>query len=219
MPTRGTAPLASLKMSHPSVICASRTPRRSVRKLGPDAGQALVEFALILPILLLLLIGLIEFAFVWNSRNTVLFASRDGSMLAAEGGNLSGTDCVLLDRIERDIVSPASAIKLQQVTIYWSDLNGVQIGSNSNVYDRTGSTICDYGNGTTLTVPYSLTTGGYLEASRCNTLAGCGGSHTTVDTIGVKVTYKHNWLTSFARLTGAGVTFTESAIARAEPQS
>src|SRR2546426_12040329 len=139
MPTRGTAPLASLKMSHPSVICASRTPRRSVRKLGPDAGQALVEFALILPILLLLLIGLIEFAFVWNSRNTVLFASRDGSMLAAEGGNLSGTDCVLLDRIERDIVSPASAIKLQQVEIYWADKNGGQIGSNHNVYERSGA--------------------------------------------------------------------------------
>ena len=48
--------------------------------------------------------------------------------------------------------------------------------------------------------------------------AGCGGSHTTVDTMGVKVTYQHTWLTSFARITGTGVTFTESAIARAEPQ-
>ena len=205
-------------MSHPWHIRLLGTRIRSLVPVRRDAGQALVEFALLLPVLFLLLIGLIEFAFVWNSRNTVLFASRDGSMLAAEGGNLNGTDCVVLKRIEADIVSPASAIRLQQVTIYWSDLNGVQIGSNSNVYDRTGSTICDYGNGTTLTVPYSLTTGGYLEASRCNTLAGCGGSHTTVDTMGVKIIYQHNWLTSFARITGTGVTFTESAIARAEPQ-
>ena len=205
-------------MSHPWHIRLLGTRIRSLVPVRRDAGQALVEFALLLPVLFLLLIGLIEFAFVWNSRNTVLFASRDGSMLAAEGGNLNGTDCVVLKRIEADIVSPASAIRLQQVTIYWSDLNGVQIGSNSNVYDRTGSTICDYGDGTSLTVPYSLTTGGYLEASRCNTLAGCGGSHTTVDTMGVKIIYQHNWLTSFARITGTGVTFTESAIARAEPQ-
>ncbi|TMC69441.1 MAG: hypothetical protein E6J15_12800, partial [Chloroflexi bacterium] len=72
-----------------------------------ERGQALVEFALLLPVVLLLIVGAVEFSFVWNSRNTVLFASRDGSMLAAEGGSLPGTDCLVLNRIERDIVSPA----------------------------------------------------------------------------------------------------------------
>ena len=47
-----------------------------------EKGQAIVEFAMLLPVLVLLLIGLMEFSLVWNSRNTVLFASRDGSMLA-----------------------------------------------------------------------------------------------------------------------------------------
>ncbi|TME93962.1 MAG: pilus assembly protein [Chloroflexi bacterium] len=184
---------------------------------GEEHGQALVEFALLLPLLLLLIVGIIEFSFVWNSRNTVLFASRDGSMLAAEGGSLLGTDCLVLDRIERDIVSPASAIKLQQVEIYWADKNGGQIGSNHNVYDRSGSTTCDF-SGTTITVPYTLTTSGYLESNRCDVLAGCGGGHTSVDTVGVKVTYEHRWLTSFARLTGPGVTFSQTTATRVEPQ-
>jgi Flp pilus assembly protein TadG len=183
-----------------------------------EKGQAIIEFALILPILLLLLIGLIEFSFVLNSRNTVLFASRDGSMLAAEGGSLDGTDCVVLQKIDGDVVSPATSLRVQQVQIYWSDRNGDQIGSNVNVYTRSGSTSCTYADGTTLTVPYTLTTAGYVESSRCNVLAGCGGSHTTVDTIGVRVTYQHFWLTSFARITGSGVTFTEASITRAEPQ-
>jgi Flp pilus assembly protein TadG len=183
-----------------------------------EKGQAIVEFALVLPILLLLLIGLIEFSFVLNSRNTVLFASRDGSMLAAEGGSLDGTDCVVLQKIDGDVVSPATSLRVQQVQIYWSDRNGDQIGSNVNVYTRSGSTSCTYADGTTLTVPYTLTTPGYVEGSRCNVLAGCGGSHTTVDTIGVRVTYQHFWLTSFARITGSGVTFTEASITRAEPQ-
>lgn len=177
-----------------------------------------MEFALVMPILLLVIVGLIEFSYVMNSRNTVLFASRDGSMLAAEGGSNTGTDCVVLSRIESDVVSPATSLRVQQIQIYWSDRNGDQIGANQNVYTRGGSTSCTYPDGNTITVPYTLSTAAYVEGSRCDVLAGCGGSHTTVDTIGVRITYQHFWLTSFARLTGTGVTFTEASITRAEPQ-
>ena len=183
-----------------------------------EKGQAIVEFAMLLPVLVLLLIGLMEFSLVWNSRNTVLFASRDGSMLAAEGGSLNGTDCVVLQRVDGDVVSPSAAVRIQQVSIYWSDRNGDQIGSNQNVYTRTGSTSCTYPDGSTITVPYTLVTAGYLESARCSVLAGCGGSHTTIDTIGVRVTYQHFWMTSFVRFAGNSVTFTESTITRAEPQ-
>jgi len=183
-----------------------------------EKGQAIVEFALLLPVLILLVVGLIEFSLVWNSRNTVLFASRDGSMLAAEGGNEDGTDCVVLQRIESDVYSPSTALRIQQVTVYWSDRNGDQIGSNQNVYSRSGSTSCTYPDGNTITVPYTLTTAGYVESARCSTLAGCGGSHPTVDTIGVRVTYQHFWATSFVRFAGNSVTFSESTITRAEPQ-
>src|SRR6266513_2929911 len=183
-----------------------------------EKGQAIVEFAMLLPVLVLLLIGIIEFSLVWNSRNTVLFASRDGSMLAAEGGSLDGTDCVVLQRVEGDVVSPSAAVRIQQISIYWSDRNGDQIGSNQNVYTRTGSTSCTYPDGTTITVPYTLTTAGYPESARCSVLAGCGGSHTTMDTIGVRVTYQHFWATSFIRFAGNSVTFTETTITRAEPQ-
>ena len=183
-----------------------------------EKGQAIVEFAMLLPVLVLLLVGLMEFSLVWNSRNTVLFASRDGSMLAAEGGSLDGTDCVVLQRIDSDIVSPSTTVRVQQVSIYWSDRNGDQIGSNENLYTRGGTTSCTYADGSTITVPYTLATAGYLESSRCSVLAGCGGSHTSVDTIGVRVTYQHFWMTSYVRFAGGSVTFTESSITRAEPQ-
>src|SRR2546425_5689311 len=163
---------------------------------GEERGQALVEFALLLPLLLLLIVGIIEFSFVWNSRNTVLFASRDGSMLAAEGGSNDGTDCVVLNRIENDVVSPSNALRLQQVQIYWSDRNGDQIGANQNVYTRSGSTSCTYPDGNTITVPYTLTTAGYLESARCSVLAGCGGRRTTVETIRGRVTHQHLLLAS-----------------------
>ena len=188
-----------------------------IRRDRGEDGQALVEFALLLPIVMLIVVGLMEFGMFLNSRNAVEFAARDGSMLAAEGGNTAGTDCVVLDKIERDIVSPARNIRIQNIAIYWSDRNGDQIGSSVNVYSRSGSTTCNYGGGTTLTVPYSLTTPNYVEGVRCDVLAGCGGSHPGLDTIGVKVTYQHRWITSLVQQTGL-ITFSVSSGTRIEPQ-
>src|SRR2546423_9147522 len=156
---------------------------------------------MLLPVLLLLLIGLIEFSFVWNSRNTILFASRDGSMLAAEGGSIDGTDCVVLNRVESDVVSPARSIQIQQVVIYWSDRNGDLIGANQNVYGRTGSTTCTYPDGSTITVPYTIATSGYIESARCDVLAGCGGSQTPVELVRVQGTHPPHRVDIFAPFT------------------
>jgi Flp pilus assembly protein TadG len=184
-----------------------------------ERGQAVVEFALILPLLVFLLIGIIEFSMLLNARNTALFASRDGSMLAAEGGSRTGTDCVVLLNIERDLAAPSNATRVTQVKVFWSDQNGSEIGSNHNLYTRSGSLTCDYGDGTSITVPYTLSTANYIEDVRCDVLVGCGGTHTSLDTVGVQITYVHPWLTSFGRLTG-GTTFTfnVSTTTRLEPQ-
>jgi Flp pilus assembly protein TadG len=183
-----------------------------------ERGQAIVEVALVFPLLLFVLLSLIELSLLLNARNTVSFASRDGSMIAAEGGSRTGTDCVVLQQVERDLVAPASAVKVLTVKVYWSDQNGLQIGNNYNLYTRGASMTCTYGDGTSITVPYSLTTANYIEDVRCDVLAGCGGSHTALDTVGVEVRYVHQWLTSFARITGTGITFDVTTATRLEPQ-
>ena len=184
-----------------------------------ERGQAMVEMALVLPLLLFLIVATIEFSLLLNARNTVSFASRDASMVAAEGGSRPGTDCVVLQQVERDLVAPASAIKVNQVKIFWSDQNGDEIGSNHNLYTRGGTFTCDYGDGTSVTVPYTLTYAGYIEDVRCDVLAGCGGSHTQLDNIGVEVQYVHLWLTAFGRVTGGtGLTFNVTTTTRVEPQ-
>ena len=183
-----------------------------------DTGQSLVEFALVLPVLLMLIVGLVEFALVFNARDSVFFAARDGSMLAAEGGGIDGTDCVVLDRIERDIVSPARPVRVQTVKIFWSDKNGVELNGNENLYTRIGSTICTYGNGTSLTVPYTLSTNLYPEADRCDVLAGCGAGHPGPDNIGVTISYTHNWVTSVAKISLSSLSFNITQATRVEPQ-
>ncbi|NLC12138.1 MAG: hypothetical protein GX767_07800, partial [Firmicutes bacterium] len=51
-----------------------------------EEGQSLVEFALILPVLLLLILGLLQFAFILTSQILMTSAAREGVRLAAVGG-------------------------------------------------------------------------------------------------------------------------------------
>jgi len=50
-------------------------------------GQSLVEFTLVLPVLLLLLIGIAEFGRAWMTRNILTGASREAVRIAAIEGN------------------------------------------------------------------------------------------------------------------------------------
>jgi Flp pilus assembly protein TadG len=182
-----------------------------------EGGQALVEFAIVLPVLLLLLFGLVEFAFALNASSSVNYASRVAALLAAEGGTTEGTDCMVLRAIEGALTTPTTPTRVSRVEIYWSDSNGDQIASNVNAYDRTGTLTCAYGNGSTITVPYARMTDNYPTSERCDVLAGCGGLHTTVDDIGVRITYAHQWVTSFGQRIAPSIIFQRSTGVRMEP--
>jgi Flp pilus assembly protein TadG len=199
---------------------ASLTPtRRLVDRRA--RGQAVVEFALVFTIFVTMLMGFLEFAFVFNALLSVGHATRDAALTAAEAGNNSGADCVILAQVEKDVTAPAAASRITQVVIYRSDQNGAVYGGQQNVYARTGSTSCAMSDGTTLTVPYSVSgSPTYLPATRCNVQAGCGSGHPSVDTIGVMVAYQHTWVTPLANLValgGTGTTLTQSNAMRMEP--
>jgi Flp pilus assembly protein TadG len=53
--------------------------QRFGRPVRSRPGQGLVEFALLLPILLLLIMGILEFARAWNVRHVVTDAAREGA--------------------------------------------------------------------------------------------------------------------------------------------
>jgi Flp pilus assembly protein TadG len=189
---------------------------RRGRTTETQSGQALIEFALVLPVFLLLIFGVLEFGVLFNAAVTVNFVSRVAALLAAEGGRTEGTDCMVLRAIERDTISPANSSRISTVEIYWSDPNGDQIASSVNVYTRTGSLTCTYASGS-ITVPYTLSTAGYPETQRCDVLAGCGGLHTTVDDVGVRITYTHQWMTRFGQTIARSITFQRSTAVRMEP--
>lgn len=60
------------------------------KSIGNTKGQAMVEFALILPVILLLVLGVVEFGRFYNAWLMVTHASREGARTASLGG--TGTE-------------------------------------------------------------------------------------------------------------------------------
>jgi TadE-like protein len=193
----------------------------SVRHHDSESGQTLVEFALVFPIFILLIVGLIEFAFAFNALLSVNFASRDAALLAAEAGEDSGSDCVVLMSIDEDVQPPASRVRISEVRIYWADSQGSELAAQ--VYARSGSTTCTMPDSSVVTVPYTLQGGSdYPENERCSVLAGCpeDPGHTELDNVGVSITYAYTWVTPMAKIItfgGAGFTLTHANVMRMEP--
>lgn len=211
-----------------------RTQRRPADR-STTGGQSLVEFALVVPIFLLLMMGLIEFAFLMNGLLSINYASRDAALIGAEAGSGLGADCQILEKVEQDISAPASASNITEVQIYWTNSTGQLLDTSGNVtsgagqavdsYSRTGSTMCTLADGSTRTVPYSLDgVATYPDSARCNdiggTTEGCQPGHPGLDTIAVAITYHDTWRTPLHALLGmlgGGWTVTQSSPMRMEP--
>ena len=58
----------------------------TVRHCRGRKGQALAEFALILPVLFLLIAGIIEFGRAWNIKQAVTDAAREGARYTVDRG-------------------------------------------------------------------------------------------------------------------------------------
>ena len=189
------------------------------RRRHERRGQAMVEFGLVLPVFILLIIGLIEFALAFNANLAVNFASREAALIGAESGNDAIADCRILQTIENSIDNPSHASRINQVRVYRAGVNGNEL--NANVYARGGNITCTFWDGVEdqeITVNYTLLNEGYPVASRCNQLEGCAG--VTLDTIGVAISYTHPWVTPLAgivTLNGSGFSFTASNAMRMEP--
>jgi len=66
-----------------------------------ERGQSLVEFALILPFILTLLLGVVELGNGLNSYVTIVDAARDGARLGSRGSTVTAAD--ITAAVNRDV--------------------------------------------------------------------------------------------------------------------
>ncbi len=99
------------------------------RTLRPERGQSLVEFGLILPILMVLVLGLAEFGFMFAHHQGIEYATREGARTGSglsngqngQNGTPSGTTCKTIDNqvvaaVQRVITGTGSMVNINYVT-------------------------------------------------------------------------------------------------------
>lgn len=74
-----------------------------MKSLKNEKGQSLVEFAIILPILLLVVMAILEFGMMLNNYLTIQNAAREGARVGIAGG----TDT----QIQNDILATSPSLK------------------------------------------------------------------------------------------------------------
>jgi hypothetical protein len=161
-----------------------------------ERGQGLVEFSILVPAFLLILMGMLEFGFLFDHTLTIQYASREGARVgAALAAGGPSTPCATVDQyvvaaVNRILKSPGSRVDVSQVpsiTIYKADSSGNQVGSNRNVWTLTQNAgpIVD---GTTK-LDFSADSGqqGWSACSRVN--------GATPDSVGVRLSYTYNFIT------------------------
>jgi hypothetical protein len=121
-----------------------------------EGGQGLVEFAMLVPVFLLILLGMLEFGFAFNHNMTLEYATREGARAgaAAANGSMKDSTCVdpvtgprafsaadvdplIIASVERILNSPGSMVDLSQVasiTIYDANPDGTPISGKSDVW-------------------------------------------------------------------------------------
>lgn len=126
-------------------------PIRPSGRTGDERGAALVEFALCLPLLLVVIAGIVDFGFVFQRYEVITNAAREGARLASLP-QYQGNDALIQDRV-RSYVQ-------QGLSLSTADLNVVLPVANVVVDDTQPLTITDGTNtfnlpNTTVTVTYN----------------------------------------------------------------
>lgn len=168
-------------------------------------GQSLVEFAMILPVMMILLLGLTEFGFVFAHHQGLEYATREGARTAAamsngqngQNGQPFATTCKLIDdqtiaAVQRVLTGSGSLVRIanvSQIRIYKTDINGVPVTGAIEVWTPGAGGMVDG-----VALQFKQTTGTWDPCGRDN------GS--TPDAVGVDLNYTYHMVTGLGSMLG-----------------
>lgn len=178
-----------------------------LRGRSQHRGQGVVEFALVLPFLMLLILGAIEFGFMFNSNISLEYASREGarvgSALVNGGGPLTcpgdtavpKVDPAIIEAVNRVLTSTGSPLIVSQVLeirLFQANASGGEVAGKVNVWLPTPGTgpVVD---GKPL--DFTQSSVGWTVCSRTYV-------QPSPDSIGVGIRYLYKLQTPFANLFG-----------------
>lgn len=129
-----------------------------VRFSRDDRGSQAVEFAILVPVLLLILLGIVTFGFVFNAQITVTQAAREGARFAA----ICGQDAVCLGTVKAQVEShaPGLALSDDQIVVTSCPANSPTASATVTITYLENLQIPPLDHGVTLTGKASTPCGG-----------------------------------------------------------
>lgn len=164
-------------------------------------GQSLVEYAFIVPFLMLILLGILEFGFAFSHNITMEYATREGARTGAALNNgttafdCKDVDAQIIAAVQRVLTASGSEVditKINQIQIYEADVNG-QAGNHVETYTPgTGDTV----DGVAL--KFTKASGNWNACSRKDNGFG------KTDSLGVSMDYDYTYITPLGSLLAIG---------------
>lgn len=165
----------------------ARLSQRPLRKRRVSRGQALVEFALFVPLFFFMLIGATDISTLLNNHLDVVYAARAGARVGSVIGQFSPpapaqytADCAIIGAVQAAL-SNSRGVNVKQIAIYKADTNGQPKSSAlEDVYP--GNAVCNSDG--TISPPATQT--GWPPAVRSTTPF-------QEDSIGVSIWYSYTY--------------------------
>lgn len=187
------------------------------RRQDREKGAALVEMAIVLPLLLILVFGIVEYGMLFRERLTIAAATSSAARTGATMGKRDAADFRMLQALEAGLYDQVDSDVLISVDIFRADPNtGAKISDDVNTYafDPINFPSCHWNPcpDPTSGSYYGFAGAGWIPSDRVTTLDAVGGG---LDVLGIEVTYHHSDITGF--IPGVDRDLVERALIRLEP--
>lgn len=167
-----------------------------------ESGSALVEFAMVAVVLLMIVFGIVEFGLAFRNRLTMANSSQSASRVAAALGNDQSADYETLLALAQSLDTlPSAGIGIvKAVDIYEADGSGNPLSScpgakcNHYVYEPGHTPTCDW-NPCPDPAHFENWGGSWIPGNAI----GAGGRDDALPglaVLGIRVQFAHSWITS-----------------------
>jgi len=192
--------------------------KNRLRRIFGERGAAIVEMAIVLPLLVVLIFGIVEYGLLFKEKLTIAAATTSAARTGATMGTRAEADFAILQALEAGLFDQVDASVLIRVDIFLADpITGAKSKTKYNRYAYTATNVgCKWTPcpdpllGTP--VPYGVPSGWGDPAVRDTTLDPGGGG---LDVLGVEIVYHHTAITTL--IPGIDRDLTEMARVRLEP--
>lgn len=196
-----------------------RTLQRRQTVLWParTRGQALVEFALVAPLFLLLLFGVVEYSLINSSIGAYNFAAKDaareGAILGKSGapGSTSTTpidpDTYIVNNIILPRLTGLVIAQMSTIEIFHANQTGACVSTTAS----NGTSVCQEDVWSQSGGAWASTSNNWPSSQRNDQLANA-------DYLGVRLTYTYTYLTALFAITSPTINLAATSVQRIEPQ-